>query len=385
MAERPYDLVLFGATGFTGGMTAEYLARHAPSSLRLALAGRNQQKLEAVKKRLVDINPQCASVGILEADIGDDESLQSMAASTRVLLTTVGPFIDYGEPVARACIEQGTDYIDSTGEPQYVDLLLNKYQARAVEQGVRLIPSCGFDSVPADLGVLFTVLKLPEAQSINVSGYLSLRAMPSGGTERSAIKTFAPRSSDNPEVPPVASEGRVVRLNKARVEKKHGGWSAPLETLDGVVVTRSAAARSEYGQRFSYAHHVIHPNFLVMGLALFFFGTLAFLARLSPLREAFLSLAKKSGQGPNKKQMDRGWFRMRFEAEADGTHLETEVSGGEPFYTETSKILAEAALCLLEYNSDDASISGILTPATALGEPLIERLQRAGITFSSGV
>ena len=379
--DRSYDLVLFGATGFTGTLTATYVARHAPAHLRFALAGRNRDKLELVKQQLMVIDPRWDSVGIVEANVDDDVSLQRMAASTQVLLTTVGPFIDYGLPVAQACVEQGTDYIDSTGEPQYVDLLLRRCHARALERGVRLVPSCGFDSVPADLGVLFTILNFPQDMPIAVSGYLSLKAAPSGGTERSAIKTFAPRTADNPPLPVVAPSGRRVHLAKARVQKKYGGWASPLETIDGTIVTRSAAAMPRYGVDFTYAHHVVHPSFAVMILAFLFFGGLSIFARVAAVREFFLKVAKKSGQGPSAALMSKGWFTFRFEGRCGDQSVSTEVSGGEPFYTETSKILAEAALCLIENRADLPTNAGVLTPASAMGEKLIDRLQQAGIAF----
>jgi short subunit dehydrogenase-like uncharacterized protein len=153
---REHDIVLFGGTGFTGALTAEYLAANAPASTRWALAGRNMGKLEALRDRLgVD-------VPLLKADVEDAKSIDAMAESTRVVITTVGPYVEYGEPLVRACAERGTDYTDLTGEPEFVDRMFVKYHEAAESTGARLVHACGFDSIPHDLGARFTVELLPE-------------------------------------------------------------------------------------------------------------------------------------------------------------------------------------------------------------------------------
>src|SRR5438552_3231955 len=156
-SKRAYDIVLFGATGFTGGLTAEYLARTAPASLRWALAGRSLEKLEQVRARLAGINRNCASLDLLQADVADPASIRRVADATRVVITTVGPYILYGEPLVAACAQAGTDYVDLTGEPEFVDLMYLRHHAHAAESGARIVHCCGFDSIPADLGVYFTV------------------------------------------------------------------------------------------------------------------------------------------------------------------------------------------------------------------------------------
>jgi short subunit dehydrogenase-like uncharacterized protein len=159
------------------------------------------------------------------------------------------------------------------------------------------------------------------------------------------------------------------------------GWSAPLPTIDAAVVLRSATSLDRYGPDFSYAHHVIHPSFLVMLAAFWFFGSIAFWVRFGPFRALLLKMAKKSGDGPSDEQMSRSWFRMRFEAECAGQTITTEVSGGDPGYGETSKMLAESALCLAQDRASLPDRAGVLTPVEAMGEPLLGRLQRAGLKF----
>ncbi len=156
--DRPYDIVLFGATGFVGELTAEYLAAHAPDGLRWAIAGRSEQKLRRLRERL----PGAPDVGVLRADVSDPASLRELAEQARVVATTVGPYVRYGDALVGACAESGADYLDLTGEPEFVDLTYVRHDARARETGARLVHACGFDSVPHDLGVYFTVRQLPE-------------------------------------------------------------------------------------------------------------------------------------------------------------------------------------------------------------------------------
>ncbi|HAB07182.1 MAG TPA: saccharopine dehydrogenase, partial [Alcanivorax sp.] len=150
-ATRPYALVLYGATGFTGGLCARYLARKLPAGTPWALAGRNRAKLEQVAAGLPGDNPP----ELIEADSGDPASLTALAARTRALASTVGPYMQYGEPLVRACVEQGTHYCDLTGEPEFVNTLLSRYHEAAQASGCALVNCCGFDSIPHDAGVLF--------------------------------------------------------------------------------------------------------------------------------------------------------------------------------------------------------------------------------------
>lgn len=380
---RPFEIAVLGATGFTGGKVAEYLARNAPADLRWAIAGRNAPKLAQVKARLCAIDPRCERVATLEASVDDSASLARLAESTEVLITTVGPFIQYGEPVVRACVEQGTDYIDSTGEPNFVELVRARFADEAARRKLRLVSCCGFDSIPADLGVLFTVLQLPGDQSLRVRGYLQLDAAFSGGTERSAILALVPPERA-PAGPPSAGAGRRVRLEPGKVshQKRLGGWAAPVPTVDASIVLRSAASIGRYGPDFSYGHYVLHRSLLALIAAAWVFGGLALLVRFAPLRAFFLKLVKKSGEGPSEEKMAKSWFKLRFVAECGGKTLQTEVSGGDPGYGETSKMLAESALCLCRDRARLPERSGALTPAEAMGEPLLERLQRAGLKFA---
>src|SRR3954453_5650827 len=185
---RRYDLVLFGATGFTGGLTAQYLAANGPVELRWALAGRNREKLEAVRSGLEDVLSLRVSVPeLIEADAADAEAMAKVAGSAKVVATTVGPYLLYGEPLVAACAAAGTDYVDLTGEPEFVDRMYVAHHATARDSGARIVHACGFDSIPHDLGAYFTVGLLPDDVPISLRGVVRSSAMISGGTFHSAM------------------------------------------------------------------------------------------------------------------------------------------------------------------------------------------------------
>ncbi|MYV91767.1 saccharopine dehydrogenase NADP-binding domain-containing protein, partial [Streptomyces sp. SID1034] len=186
-SKRTYDIVLFGATGFVGALTAQYLATHAPQGCRWAVAGRNRTKLERLRERLAELNPACATLPLLTADSTDPASLRTLAESARVVATTVGPYVWYGEGLVEACADAGTDYLDLTGEPEFVDTMYVRHDARARERGARLVHACGFDSVPHDLGVRFTVRQLPAGVPLRIDGFVRTNATFSGGTLASAL------------------------------------------------------------------------------------------------------------------------------------------------------------------------------------------------------
>lgn len=384
--DRPHDLVLFGASGFTGGLTAEYLARHAPAGTRWALAGRNRAKLEAVRERLATLDPACAELPLLHADVSEPASLREVAAATRVVITTVGPYISYGEPLVAACAEAGTDYVDLTGEPEFVDLMYVRHHARAVESGARIVHACGFDSIPPDLGAYFTVQRLPEGVPIKLEGFVRAGGTPSGGTLHSAViglsrvREMARVNAERRRLEP-RLEGRRVRgiRGAPRHEGAIGAWALPLPTIDPQIVLRSARALDRYGPDFSYGHYLAVKRLPVaVGIAGGAAGLLA-LSQVPPARRWLLG-RRAPGEGPSPEQRRRGWFRVRFLGEGGGRRVVTEVVGGDPGYGETSKMLAEATLCLA--HDDLPQTAGQVTTAVAMGDALIERLQRAGIDFT---
>jgi short subunit dehydrogenase-like uncharacterized protein len=385
VADRPHDIVVFGATGFTGALTAEYLASHAPPGARWALAGRNQGKLEDVRRRLASVNPACAELPLLRADVTDTGSVRDVAAAARVVITTVGPYIRYGEPLVAACATAGTDYVDLTGEPVFVDQMWLDHHERAQESGARIVHSCGFDSIPYDLGALFTVQQLPEGEPIALEGFVRVGGTFSGGTYQSTIEILG-RLRQGVAVARERRE-REARPSDRRVkgvsgmphhDEFGGGWAVPFPTIDPQTVLRSARALERYGPDFTYSHYLVVKRLPVLvGLVGGAAGAAA-LAQIPPARKALMKL-KSSGSGPSPEEREKSWFRVRFAGRAGDRQVRTEVSGGDPGYGETSKMLAESALCLAF--DDLPRRGGQLTPAVAMGDALRSRLEAAGIKF----
>ncbi|MCB5180752.1 saccharopine dehydrogenase family protein [Streptomyces antimicrobicus] len=384
-AERTYDVVLFGATGFVGALTAEYLAAHAPEGTRWALAGRDRAKLERLRERLAELHPACAKLPLLVADAADRGNLRELAAATRVLATTVGPYVLYGTELVAACAEAGTDYVDLTGEPEFVDRVYVEHDALARETGARLVHACGFDSVPADLGAYFTVRQLPEGVPLTVDGFVGGGGLFSGGTLASALtalgrgpQTLAAarrRRLHEPRLPERRVRGPV---GAPRFSRPTGTWALPLPTLDPRIVARSAAALDRYGPDFRYRHYasVRHLPIALGGAAAV--GAVAALAQVPPARQWLID-RWEPGRGPDAERRARSWFSVRFVGEGGGRRVFTEVSGGDPGYGETAKMLAESALCLAYDELPERA--GQLTTAVAMGDALLGRLQRAGIRF----
>jgi len=379
--DRPYDIVLFGATGFVGTLTAEYLAAHAPDGLRWAVAGRSERKLEQLRERL----PGGEKVGVLRADVADPASLRELAGHARVVATTVGPYTTYGEDLVAACADTGADYLDLCGEPEFVDLTYIRHDARARETGARLVHGCGFDSIPHDLGAYFTVRQLPEGVPLTVDGFVTADATFSGGTFASALNQFARvRPMLAAERDRKRHEPRLVGRRAAaptgvpRFAREVGAWALPLPTIDAQIVGRSAKALERYGPDFRYRHYaaVRHLPVAVGGIAAV--GGIFAAAQLPPARR-WLSDRLKPGDGPSAEKRARSWFKVRFVGEGGGRRVLTEVAGGDPGYGETAKMFAESALSLAF--DDLPPTAGQVTTAVAMGDALTERLRGAGITF----
>ncbi|MEV5277199.1 saccharopine dehydrogenase NADP-binding domain-containing protein [Streptomyces sp. NPDC051994] len=384
-SKREYDIALFGATGFVGALTAEYLAAHAPADCRWAIAGRSRAKLERLRERLTEINPACATLPLVTADSTDAASLRALAESARVVASTVGPYVWYGEGLVAACTEAGTDYLDLTGEPEFVDTMYVRHDARARETGARLVHSCGFDSAPHDLGVLFTVQQLPTGVPLRIDGFVRSNATFSGGTLASALTALGrgvqtARAARERKLHEPRLVGRRARapIGAPHFSRETGAWALPLPTIDPQVIARSAAADERYGPDFRYRHFaaVKHLPVAIGGVAAA--GAVAAATQLPPAR-AWLMSRYEAGRGPDEARRQRSWFTVRFVGEGGGRRVFTEVSGGDPGYDETAKILAEASLSLAF--DELPELAGQLTPAMAMGDTLIERLRAAGMRF----
>jgi short subunit dehydrogenase-like uncharacterized protein len=389
---RDHDIVLFGATGFVGELTAAYLAEQAPAGTRIALAGRSAEKLEALRQTL-----ERPAWGVLVADIADEHAIKALAEAGRVVISTVGPYLKYGEPLVAACAAAGSDYVDLTGESEFVDLMYLRYHAVARDSGARIVHSCGFDSIPYDLGALFTVSQLPDDVPIALRGFGAATGSISGGTFHSAVGQMGRmkesgrvarqrRSVERNAEDGRLADGRNVRGIPGRPHNEAlvGGWVVPVPTVDPQHVLRTARLNSAYGPDFSYSHFIVTKRLRTtvgFGAGV---GVVATLAQLQLTRNLLLRL-KAPGSGPSAERRAKSFFRVRMVADygssSPRTRLITEVRGGDPGYGETAKMLGESALALAFDNDLPQRGGGHWTPALALGQPLIDRLVRAGIEF----
>jgi short subunit dehydrogenase-like uncharacterized protein len=377
---RTYDVVVFGATGFTGGLTAAEVARRAPAGCRWAIAGRSRRRLEGVRAGLAADDPSLAELPVIVADVDDPGSMRDLAASTRVLITTVGPYLRYADHVVAACAVEGTDYLDLTGEAEFVDRTWLSHHVTAEGSGARLVHAAGFDSIPHDLGVRFTVGHLPSDAPLTVHGYVKAVGAFSGGSLASAMgflgrigpgrRTAAERLQV--EGPP----SRPATLVRGPMQQA-GSWSLPFPSVDAQIVLRSSAALG-YGTGLSYSHNFVVGPLPMVPLALFGVATVGLLSQVPPVRDGISKLVPP-GSGPSEKVRARNHFDVRFVGTGGGRRVVAHVTGGDPGYTETSKMLAESALCLAYDQLPD--VVGQTTTAVAMGDALTGRLQRAGIAF----
>lgn len=384
MSDRSYAVTLIGATGFTGGLAAHYLADHAPKGTRWAIAGRNKSKLDAVRRELE--GSQCPPTAILEADATNSGALLEVARASRVVASTVGPYVQHGMPVVRAAVAGGADYVDITGEPAFVAKTIDELDADAKRERVRVVSCCGFDSIPHDLGAQLCVETLRARggidQPMRVEGFVRSRGTFSGGTWHSAIGAFSQIRSSMPRTPREHDPSRSVKEIKPRLHwvRELSCWAMPLPTIDPAIVLRSARALPEYGPQFQYGHYarVKHlPTVIASAVAV---GSIVALAQLGPTR-ALLLRVRAQGDGPSAEERHKSWFEVTMIGSAGAAKATITVRGGDPGYAETAKMISESALCLAHDRARLPERFGVLTTAVAMGPVLRERLVRAAIRF----
>lgn len=383
--DRDLDLILFGATGFTGGLTAEYLAEHGPAGLRWALAGRSLDKLEKVRARLDTIKPGSMDLELIVVDAADEAALATTVARTKVVATTVGPYLQLGGPLVGACAAAGTDYVDLTGEPEFVDRTWLEHHETAVASGARIVHACGFDSIPHDLGAYYTVLQLKAAGPVTMRGVVRGDGTFSGGTFHSAMGAFSrakemAATAKKRRTAEARPEGRSSRAVSGKPGKDPvlGYYLLPLPTIDPQVVARSGAALTSYGPEFRYSHFAGTKTLRYAVGGAVGVSLIGLAAQVKPARNFLLGKVKQ-GEGPDEAKRARSSFSVDFVAEGDGRTLHTRVSGGDPGYGETAKMLSEAALSLAF--DDNPTTAGSVTTAQAMGDNLLGRLRAAGIVF----
>ena len=406
--KRPYAVVLYGATSFVGQITAHYLTEFLSNTkdknganVTWAIAGRDEEKLNELQSKLA------SKVDIIIANSDDAASLDKMTKQSQVIISTVGPYLKYGEPLIKSCVNNGTDYVDLTGEAIFIKDMMDKYQDAAKQSGARIVNSCGFDSIPSDLGVYFTQQKAEEKFG-NACDVIHMRVKAakgglSGGTIASMATIFEEVSQDKSRRKQVANpyllnddkeapNVRQANVSKPEYDDEHKRWLAPfvMASINTRIVHRSNQLLSyEYGRDFKYDEAMWMKDGVKGKLSSYAMsaGLLGFATAMmiKPSRELLSKhVLPKSGSGPSKEEQENGYFDIRlFCKTANNDTINTKVTGDKvPGYGSTSRMLSQAALCLAQDISKDDVGGGFWTPASAMGDSLIERLEaHSGISF----
>ncbi|MCC8945947.1 short subunit dehydrogenase-like uncharacterized protein [Bradyrhizobium sp. USDA 4516] len=387
MSSSKLDIVVYGATGFTGQLVAEYLAAHyRNSSLTWAMAGRSKDKLASVR----DAIGAPADTPLIVADAGDAASLKAMLAQTRSVISTVGPYQLYGNELIAACVESGTDYFDLCGEPIWMRQMIDKYEAAAKASGARIVFSCGFDSVPFELGAFFVqeeARRVFGAPAPRVKGRVrDMRGTLSGGTAASAKATFDAVAKDlslvailnNPFALTPGFEGpKQPRGSKPAYEEDLHSWTAPF--MMALINTRNVH-RSNMLMGFPYGRDFVYDEMVLTGPGEKGEANAKKVMALNSEKTG--PSAPKPGEGPSKEERENGRYDLLYLAVApDGRMVRAGIKGDrDPGYGSTSKMISECAICLLRDTPDVAA--GFWTPGAAMQHKLIKRLiDHAGLTF----
>jgi short subunit dehydrogenase-like uncharacterized protein len=404
--EREVDIAIFGATGFVGKLLARYLARHAPRGTRIALAGRDRERLAGVR---AELGQRAAKWPLMLANAAEPSSLAALAAASRVLVTTVGPYRARGLPLVEACVGAKTHYADLTGEVLFMRESIDRCHDAAARAGVRIVHACGFDSIPSDLGVLLLheIARRDGTGTLGDTTYVlrGVRGGVSGGTIASMKGLFSEMQS-RPEVIRIIGDPYALSPNRSKepdlgsqrelewpaYDAELGMWIGPFvmaPTNTRVVRRSNALQRWAYGRRFRYREVTGFGNGLRAplmaaavsgGLAAFFTGM-----RFAPARAVLDRMLPQPGAGPKPETQRRGFFRVDVHTRTTrGIRYLARVSAkGDPGYGATSVMLGETALCLALDHDRLPDRAGVLTPATAMGTVLVERLRAAGQTLKA--
>jgi short subunit dehydrogenase-like uncharacterized protein len=391
MSSSKFDIVVYGATGFTGQLVAEYLAANykGAGGLKWAMAGRSKDKLAAVR----DAIGAPADTPLIVADAGDPASLKAMVDQTKSIISTVGPYQLYGSELVALCAASGTDYFDLCGEPVWMRQMIDAHEATAKASGARIAFSCGFDSLPFELGVFFVqeaAKKTLGAPVNRVKGRVrDMRGTFSGGTAASFKATFAAAAKDlslvallqNPFVLTPGFEGpKQPRGNKPLLDEDMGSWTAPF--VMATINTRNVH-RSNLLMNFPYGKDFVYDEMVLTGPGEQGEANAKKVVAAVNAERMGASGGPKPGEGPSKEERENGMYDLLFVAIGpDGRQARAVVKGDrDPGYGSTCKMISECAICLLRDMPDVPA--GIWTPGAAMGHKLIKRLvDHAGLTFS---
>ena len=389
--DKKFDIIIYGATGFTGSLGAKYMDKYS-GEFKWAIAGRDSSKLEKLQTEIPG-KPE-----IIIADANDEQALLKLTASTKVVASYAGPFNKYSNLLVKACVETGTHYVDITGEAIWVRDLIDNYHQRCIDNKIKIIPACGYDSIPSDLGTYFTAKQINEPLK-SIFAYHNMSGGVSGGTIESAFTMRDFKSKHKMGHPFLLNpEGSYSKNQKLlskdyfsiKKNKKLNKWVIPfVMAITNTRPVRRSAALMEAKQQ-SYGPDFVYNEFQMVNkysVALITTVSLAVLGMIivSPFRNFLRKFFPKPGTGPNEKTRNNGWYEALFVAKTtkNQEYVYRMYGKGDPGYKSTSMFLVESAISLL--NNSDIGEYGVLTPATGLGDDLIIRLKDQGVLFEGPI
>ena len=366
MVNKEYDIIVYGATGFTGKIICEYLHNHEDiKQIKWAISGRNLSKLKLLSDKY--------KVNFIEANSFDIQSLDKITKKSKLIISVVGPYSLYGKKLIESCVNNKCHYLDLTGEPEFVNFVEENFSKKAKDNDVILMNCCGFESIPPDLGVYYTMKQLKESDA-KVTTFLKTKGKISGGTWASFLNSFSNKK-------PIIKKGLQSSKKSKKIfyVKELKKWALIFPVIDKHIVKKSAKSL-DYGDSFSFNQYIVFKSFFRIIFLISSILVISLLAKSKILRNWLTSFIP-SGNGPNRKERSKHWFELQIFAHTKSQIVKTIVSGGDPGYGETAKFISEMALCIsLDYDKLNAN-KGVLTPAQCTGYLMIERLKRYGIKF----
>lgn len=394
MSQRPYHIILIGATGFTGRRAAKYLKNHAPGDLKIGLAARNEKKLHKLAEELHFDTDTCFVVDTLNKD-----RVEEVVKKTSIILTTAGPFSLYGKHVIGACAAHGTHYLDITGEVGFIKNMKDEYEAAAIESGAMIIPFCGFDSIPADLTAFLLSKRFEQPEQLSIRSYYQLKGGFNGGTIATMLNKFETGEFKQMNDPALLAGKTEQDIKKPEFEnfigfdQRIGRWSIPfiMGAINSKIVYASAASMRKhyqpYAKSISYSEHSSLGKWYNPFPLIFMTLMLLSITKLGPyawFRNLLRKITPDPGEGPSESQIENGFFKLSAYATDENGKQESlsMFFPGDASNKATVFFLCESALCLATQKHEPVKASGFFTPITAFGQNLVDRLSQKGLQIT---
>ncbi len=367
---KKYDIIIWGATGFTGKLICNYLANHNDiNNIKWAIAGRDKNRLSQIAKK--------HSISYYIANSFDSKSLDKLSEDSQLIITTVGPYSIYGEKLIASCIKNNTHYLDLTGEPNFVKRISSKYKNAAQNSKAIIMHSCGFESVPSDLGAYLTVKQL-NGQNVDLTYYLKTKGRISGGTWASFLNSISLGLGEAKLATNKGTTNNTKKQKKIFYSHRFKKWAMIFPVIDKYLVMKSSRNMQEYGEHFNFNLYTLQKSLFSIILIILGIASLSFLSKVKFVKNFLLSRIP-SGTGPSKEQRKKHWFEVNIIGKTESKEAQTIISGGDPGYEETAKFISETALCIIMQKDQLLKNKGILTLVECTGDLMRTRLENAGI------